>query len=421
MHAAPEDLAPDSSELINQTPLSAARVEQLATAVHEHGPEEAGALLAGEPPELVADVLARVIPSEAVELLWKASPEWREHVLAAAPADRRAQWIRNHDSPDGTIGRLMDHAVAVFAPELTVDEAVKRLRELVRHALITYGYVVDAERRLVGVLIFRDLLFADRSARLGEVMLRDPFALRADMPVAEAMQAVVTRHFPEYPVCDDDGHLVGLVRGQTLFAEHAFELSAMPGTMVGVEKEERLTTAWQRSLRFRHPWLQLNLLTAFLAAGVVGAFQDTIDRLVVLAVFLPVLAGQSGNTGSQALAVALRGMTLGELTDGKGRRLVSKEALLGVLNGALIGLTAGIGMYVYARSEGNDQAPLLAAVVFLAMVASCAVSGVAGAIVPMTLRRLGVDPATSSGIFLTTATDVVSMGLFLGLATWLVL
>jgi magnesium transporter len=191
--------------------------------------------------------------------------------------------------------------------------------------------------------------------------------------------------------------------------------------MVGVEKEERLSTPWTRSLLFRHPWLQLNLLTAFLAAAVVGAFQDTIDKLVVLAVFLPVLAGQSGNTGCQALAVTLRGLTLGELRSGRERALVMKEALLGLLNGALVGVTAGIGMFVVARLQSNPSAPLLAFVVFVAMTASCVVSGLSGALIPLTLKRLGADPATASSIFLTTATDVASMGLFLSLATVLLL
>ncbi len=198
-------------------------------------------------------------------------------------------------------------------------------------------------------------------------------------------------------------------------------ISAQAGTMVGVEKEERLSTPWSRSLRFRHPWLQLNLLTAFVAAAVVGAFQGTIDKLVVLAVFLPVLAGQSGNTGCQALAVTLRGLTLGELRHGAGRRLVFKEGLLGLLNGALVGVSAAVGMYVVARSQGNPSALLLSLVVFLAMIGSCVVSGLAGALIPLTLKRLGADPATASSIFLTTATDVASMGLFLGLATLIVL
>ena len=158
-----------------------------------------------------------------------------------------------------------------------------------------------------------------------------------------------------------------------------------------------------------------------MAAGVVGAFQKTIDELVVLAVFLPVLAGQSGNTGCQALAVALRGMTLGELRPGRERALVMKEGLLGLLNGTLVGVTAGIGMFVVARAQGNPKALILAAVVVLAMIGSCVVSGLSGALIPLTLKKLGADPATASSIFLTTATDVASMGLFLSLATILVL
>jgi magnesium transporter len=252
-------------------------------------------------------------------------------------------------------------------------------------------------------------------------MLRNPFSLRPDMPLLEAMRLVVNHHFPVYPVCDAGGRLVGIVRGRTLFEERAFEISAQVGAMVGVEKEERLSTPWRRSLRFRHPWLQLNLLTAFVAAAVVGVFQDTIDKLVVLAVFLPVLAGQSGNTGCQALAVTLRGLTLGELRPGRERRLVLKEMLLGLLNGALVGATAGLGMFVVARAQGNPQAAVLALVVLLAMTGSCVVSGLSGALIPLTLRRLGLDPATASSIFLTTATDVASMGLFLTLATLLVL
>jgi magnesium transporter len=205
-----------------------------------------------------------------------------------------------------------------------------------------------------------------------------------------------------------------------MFEARAFDLSAQPGSMVGVEKEERLGTPWPRSLFMRHPWLQLNLLTAFLAAAVVGVFQDTIDRLVILALFLPVLAGQSGNTGCQALAVTLRGMTIGELKPGSERQLVTKEAGLGLLNGAGVGVFAAIGMYVVASGQGSEHALLLSVVVFLAMIGSCVASGLSGALVPLTLKRLGFDPATASSIFLTTATDVVSMGMLLGLAALLV-
>ena len=168
------------------------------------------------------------------------------------------------------------------------------------------------------------------------------------------------------------------------------------------------------------PWLQLNLLTAFLAAAVVGYFQETIDRLVILALFLPVLAGQSGNTGCQALAVTLRGMTLGEMKPGAARPLVAKETWVGCLNGAGVGLAAAAGMYITAVGQGQQQPFMLAFIVFLAMVFSCIASGLSGALIPLTLKRLGFDPATASSIFLTTATDVVSMGTLLLLATILV-
>jgi magnesium transporter len=240
------------------------------------------------------------------------------------------------------------------------------------------------------------------------------------MDVVHAMRAVVRRHYPAYPVCDAERHLLGIVRGAVLFEEQAFEISAQAGAMVGVEKEERLATAWQRALRFRHPWLLLNLVTAFVAAGVVGAFQGTVDRIVLLAVFIPVLSGQCSNTGCQSLAVTLRGMTLGELRVAGVSRLLWKETWLGFVNGALTGVLAGAGMYFLAHHQQHPQALTLAVITFIAMTGSCALSGVAGAAVPLGLKRLGADPATASSIFLTTATDVVSMGIFLGLAAWLI-
>ena len=202
--------------------------------------------------------------------------------------------------------------------------------------------------------------------------------------------------------------------------KRSIELSLQPGAMVGVEKEERLATHWFRSLRLRHPWLQINLLTAFTAAAVVGLFQETIGRLLILTIFLPVLADQSCNTGSQALAITLRGITLGDLKSGKEKALVIKEALLGLLNGTLIGLVAAIAMYVIATAQHLASAPMLSAVVFLAMIGSCVISGICGAIVPLILKRLGADPVTASSIFLTTATNVASMGMLLWLATILV-
>lgn len=394
-------------------------------------------------PDHLAERVARRAPAEAVELLWplpveivaatleKVNAGLRWSVLKAMPDERRAAvldavrpelsktWRRNLEYPENSIGSLMDSPLGVLHPETTIGEAIHELRMLVKRAFVTYLFVTDDER-LVGVVAMREMLLGERSQRLEEIMVRDPFFLTPGMKLTDAMRSVLNRHYPVYPVCEPDCRLVGLVRGQTIFEAQAIEISAQAGSMVGVEKEERLSTPWPRSLKFRHPWLQLNLLTAFVAAGVVGIFQNTIDEIVVLAVFLPVLAGQSGNTGCQALAVALRGMTLGELRPGREKLLVLKEGLLGLMNGSLVGLTAGAGMYFFARSQDNPDALLLGLIVATAMTASCVISGVSGALVPMTLKRMGADPATASSIFLTTATDVASMGIFLGLATLLI-
>ncbi|MGH7563247.1 MAG: magnesium transporter [Gemmatimonadota bacterium] len=392
----------------------------LALEIVRRGPAEAVKHLEPYPAEDVAAALEQVNPSVRWAVL-KALPEVRRAgILDAVPPEARTTWRRNLEHPENTIGSLMDPPIAVFRPETTIGDAVDELRTLVKRAFITYLFVTDHDGRLVGVVVMREMLLGDRSQRLEEIMLRDPYFLTPGMTLTEAMRSVLNRHFPVYPVCEPDGRLIGLVRGQTMFEAQTIEISAQAGSMVGVEKEERLSTPWPRSLKFRHPWLQLNLVTAFVAAAVVGVFQDTIDRIVVLAVFLPVLAGQSGNTGCQALAVALRGMTLGELKPGREKVLVFKEGLLGLLNGALVGVTAGAGMFFYTRSQQNPEAWVLGLIVFFAMTASCVISGVAGAMIPLGLKKLGADPATASSIFLTTATDVASMGIFLALATFLI-
>ena len=394
--------------------------ERLALEIVRRAPADGVEVLEPHPVEIVIAALERVNPAIRRSLLHAMPEERRSAVLDGARPEARTTWRRNLEYPENSIGSLMDPPVAVFRPDATIGEAVDELRTLVKRAFVTYLFVTDDHGHLVGVVVMREMLLGRRSQRLEEIMLRDPFFLTPEMTLTEAMRSVLNRHYPVYPVCEPDRRLIGLVRGQTMFEAQAIEISAQAGSMVGVEKEERLSTPWPRSLKFRHPWLQLNLVTAFVAAAVVGVFQDTIDQIVVLAVFLPVLAGQSGNTGCQALAVALRGMTLGELKRGREKVLVLKEGLLGLLNGALVGVTAGAGMYLYSSSQQNPHALLLGLIVFFAMMTSCVISGVSGALIPLGLKRVGADPATASSIFLTTATDVASMGIFLALATWLV-
>ena len=381
---------------------------------------EAAGLLAAHPPKLVAEALMALNPGFAQDILEALPGEAAAAVTEWVSPERAAQWRRNSAYAQNSIGRLMEPAYAVFRADMTARETIERLRALVKVAFVTYGYVVDDAGRLRGLITMRDLLFADEDTRLEDAMLRNVFTLAPETTLNDAMKQVLDRHYPVYPVCDADGMLLGLVRGQAMFEEQAIEITAQVGTTFGVEKEERLTTPIGQSFKYRHPWLQLNLLTAFAAGAVVALFQETVDRLVILALFLPILAGQSGNTGCQALAVTLRGMTLGEVESGKGRALVSKEAWLGFYNGSLTGLVAAIGMFGVALYQDNPDALLLAIVVWMALVGACVVSGVCGAMIPLTLKRFGLDPATASSIFLTTATDVVSMGMLLGLAAFLV-
>jgi magnesium transporter len=335
--------------------------------------------------------------------------------------EQPAKALTGSENEDARVSDLMSPALGVFRPDMTVAETVEELRELTRSAIITYCYVTEEDGKLVGVVVMRDMLLATPETRLDAIMLKDVFAFTEDMELEDALKTAVAKHYPVYPVCDANGVLKGLIRGEELFRNQAIEISAQSGKMVGVDKEERLTTSLSRSLKLRHPWLQINLVTAFIAAAVVGLFEDTLSRLVILAVFLPVMAGQTGNTGCQALAVTLRGMTLGELKPELVTRLIAKEGLLGLCNGVLVGITAGIGMAVYAASQGEANPVLMGLVVLFAMTVSCTIAGIAGALIPLGLKRAGADPATASSIFLTTASDVASMGIFLSLSTLLLL
>jgi len=395
-------------------------LRELFSKVVERAPNEAVKMLEPYPDEFVVRMLELLNPALALRILERFDPSRRQTIMATASVEDTQQWMRNQTYPERTIGRLMQPPLAVFRPQTTIAEATEQIRRLASKAIITYGFITDEQEKLLGVVVMRDMLLAHSGQRLEEIMLGNPFYLTPEMSLTEAMRAVLVRHYPVYPVCEKTGRLIGLLRGQMLFEAEAIELSAQPGEMVGVEREERLTTPWVRSLKFRHPWLQVNLFCGLLAAVVVGFFQETIDRVIALAVFLPVLIGQAANTGVQALAVCLRGMTLGDLRSGRERTLLIKEMLLGTFNGALTGVTGGIAMFIFATMVKSPLALMLSFVVFLAITISCCISGVAGAMVPLALKKFGADPATASSIVVTTFTDVGSLLVFLGLAALLI-
>src|SRR5690554_2003628 len=236
--------------------------QTLLTRLAQLDPRSGADLLDHLPDARIADLLSRLHIGLAVEVLEEFEPARRERIAAAVPFGREPLWLLGHTYPEGTVGRLMERPAAVFAPSARVASVLDTLRQIVRQRMVVYVFVVQADGALVGVVAFRELVFADADATLEQIMLREPFRLRPEQKFVEAMRQVVTHHFPVYPVCDEAGRLLGVVRGQALFEQQAFEISAQAGSMVGVEKEERLATPWPRSFRFRNPWLLLNMLIA---------------------------------------------------------------------------------------------------------------------------------------------------------------
>jgi magnesium transporter len=274
--------------------------------------------------------------------------------------------------------------------------------------------VVDDQGRLAGRVEIQDLVTADPTVSLAEVT-RPPVAAVQDLdPREDVVSALQQKAITELPVIAVDGRFVGVIRQAALVSALEQETSVDIQTMVGASPDERALSGPAFAVRKRLPWLQINLLTAFLAAAVVGLFEDLIARVTALAVLLPVVAGQSGNAGAQALAVTMRGIVLREISPRQWPRMVAKEASVGLINGVAVAATTALAVWLWSRSAG------LVAVIATAMVISMIIAGVAGALVPMALRRFGLDPAQSSSIVLTTVTDVAGFFSFLGIATALV-
>jgi magnesium transporter len=316
------------------------------------------------------------------------------------------------------IAHIMNPPAVVVSPDDTVARAIEIIRAIPRDRHYTYPMVTDAKGKLIGVCVMRDLILADPETRICDVMLKDVVSLHKSLEIDTAMDMIKGREIPEYPVHAKGRKLVGVVRSAKLHELIEARLASIPGKMVGVAEGETVRTPIPLSVRSRLPWLLINLATAFAAGIVVGNFQDTIDKVVLLAAFLPVLAGQSGNTGAQALAITLRTLER-EGNTTFFRFALWKELCLGMLHGCVTGLLVGAVIYLVAVYQGNVGPLVLAGIGFAATILAVVISGLSGASVPVILKKLGADPATSSSIILTTVTDIVSMGSMLVLASLL--
>jgi len=336
--------------------------------------------------------------------------------LDNCPEDASESWKFNLKYKSGSVGELMTPSPLILNENNTIDEAIKAVKKIPKKIFFTYGMIVDDVNKLTGVLVFKDVFYHESNVILKDVCFKNPICLDPHADVLETYIKISGKQIPEFPVVDPEGKLIGSLRGNDVYDSHALKISAQSGLMVGVSAEEGLESPLSKGIKLRGPWLLVNLITAFIAGAVVGFFQDTIDQIVLLAMFLPILAGQSGNTGAQALAVLIREMTLGEVGNKINKQLI-KETIMGLIHGAVTGGICAVVMYWLATQQNNPHAFILAIIILVSMIASCIVSGLMGAFVPVTLKKLGADPAAASSIFLTTGTDVVSMGVMLFLAT----
>jgi len=318
-------------------------VQKLVRTLRARAPDDAAELLARESPEFIRDTL-KLLPDGHAR---KVAEHLPLHMRPIGPDDGGEDIAM----PESLI-ELMDPISASVPVGTTVAAAVEAVRRAQVPTELTYLYVTDEGDKLVGLVVLRDLMLSEPDAIVDHIMLPKPFALNVDLPLSNACEAAVRRHYPVYPVVDAENRLLGQVRGWRLFEQQIIEISAQSGQMVGVQKEERSFTPLFSAFLKRHPWLQLNLLTAFLAAFVVSSFTGTIEKIVTLAAFLPVLAGQSGNTGCQALAMTLRGLALGDVDKRPKLHLVMREGALGIANGLLVGLLAAAAMVLRLEAAG---------------------------------------------------------------------
>jgi magnesium transporter len=380
-------------------------------AVSELGPEAGAALLATRPAEEIAK-LAKDIPSDDAAALIDYLPEELSAAVLHLMRPKESTVVENLlEYAERTAGRIMNPNVFALTEDITVGEAITEIQSARDVEMVFYLYVVDERRHLVGVVSLRRLLLVSPETPLKRIMTADISSARVDMDQEEVARLVAAYNLLAIPVVDAENKLVGIITVDDVIDVIKDEATEDIYRLAGVAGDERAFTPATESLRKRLPWLGINLLTAFFAAGVVGLFEGTIELFPVLAVFMPIVAGMGGNAGTQTLTVIVRGIALGELSWSNSRKALLKEVLVGLGNGVVLGAVAAVVVWMV---RGN---PTLGLVLGMAMIINMFVAAAAGTLVPLGLRAANVDPALASSVFITTMTDMFGFFSFLGLAT----
>ena len=383
-----------------------------AKALKELPPELLPDILAHIDDEKVGRLIARADPDDAVTFIDSLPEERHERVMALLDPERRAEVRELISYPDGAIGRIMTTDFMTLLPTTTAQGAIDKIRERGELETFFYLYVVDEAGKLVGVVPLRNLVIAPPNRTLGEMMIADPVKANVLMDQEEAARLVSKYELLALPIVDESGHLEGIITVDDVIDIIDKEATEDMYKMVGLAEEDRVFTPVSRSVRMRLPWTFLNLLTATLAASVVGLFEGTLHEIIALVTFMPIVAGVGGNGATQTATVIIRGIALGEFEFSSAWKAVAKQVSVNIC----IALAAGVVIAVAATLwKGN---PYLGLVLASAMIFNLGLmAGFSGAVIPLMLKALKFDPALGSGIIVTGVTDAFGFLSFLGLAT----
>ena len=380
-------------------------------ALSELGPD-VGASLLGDLSAGEIAALLQEIPSDDAAALMEHLPE----ELAVAVLDliqrREPGGVQNLlEYEEQTAGRIMNPNVFAVSEDLTAGEAIAALQQSRDVEMVFYLYVVDVRRHLVGVVSLRRLLLVSPETPLMRIMTADLISARVDTDQEEVAREVASYNLLAIPVVDAENKLAGVITVDDVIDVIKDEATEDIYRLAGVAGDEHVFTPPKEALQKRLPWLAVNLATAIIPAAIVAFFQGTINQVVAVAIFMPMVAGMGGNAATQTLTVIVRGIALGELTWSNSRQALVKETLLGIGNGVTLGLMAAGVAWLMAGD------PILGLILAMAMVINMLVAAIAGTLIPVALRALQVDPALASSVFITTLTDAVGILAFLGLAT----
>jgi len=376
------------------------------------------------PPELLPDILAliddekvgrlivRADPDDAVTFIDSLPDERREHVMGLLDPERRAAVREIINYPEGTVGRLMTTEFMALSPDTTAQGAIDKIRERGELEAFFYLYVVDDDGKLIGVVPIRSLVIAPPARTLTDMMIADPVKANVFMDQEEAARLVGKYELLALPIVDEGGHLEGIITVDDVIDIINQESTEDMYKMVGLTEEDRVFTPVLRSVKMRLPWTMLNLLTATLAASVVSIFENTLHDIIALVTFMPVVAGVGGNGATQTATVIIRAIALGELEFSSAWKAVVKQVSVSICIALAAGAVIALAAFIW---KGN---PYLGLVLAGAMILNLGLmAGVAGAVIPLLLKSLKLDPALGSGIIVTGLTDAFGFLSFLGLAT----